>query len=527
MLAGLVVVLVLRAVSAWAENHLSHVLSFEVSHDLRDRLVRAFAHLLPHGLGRRSVPQLTQIALGDCEKVEVFYAHTAIYLVSAIVTPAVLLAGLATVQPVAAVVVLACLVLGAALPALTRVAGARAAESASDATGMLRDTVESAVAGVREIVSLGLEPVVLADLAAAEDAHQRGRHRRLRISALEESLTTALVTATPLAMAGVLTAHGTDAALTLVLTGVATAVMVPVEVLLRVTRHTGDTRAAARRIGTVLTTPDPVDRSGRLPMPTANDIEVDGVSFSWAGAPAPTLTDVRASFPAGTTTAVVGASGAGKSTLVAVLARHVRPERGTVTLGGIPIERIDPDAYDLVTIGQDVRLFHDTVRANLTLGAEDAPTDDRLWEVLRHARVDDVVRRLDGGFDAVVGERGGRLSGGERQRLALARALLADASVIVLDEAVSQVDTAGEAALHAALRRLGPRTVVMVAHRLSTILSADRVVVMDHGRVVDQGVHDDLMSGCPEYRALVEPQLAAITPVTADIPAPPTQRRKT
>jgi ABC-type multidrug transport system fused ATPase/permease subunit len=200
--------------------------------------------------------------------------------------------------------------------------------------------------------------------------------------------------------------------------------------------------------------------------------------------------------PAGKLTAVVGASGSGKSTLAALLTRSWDPTSGRVLLDGAPLDSTSlAELRSRVAVAtQRPYLFNLSIRENLLLAKPDA-TDRDLERVAGQARLTPVIESKEAGWDAPVGELGELLSGGERQRLALARALLRDAEVLVVDEATSQLDAATEAAVLAGLRRAAPdATVLMIAHRLSTVKDADLIYVMDAGRVVQRGVHSDLAS---------------------------------
>jgi ABC-type multidrug transport system fused ATPase/permease subunit len=209
--------------------------------------------------------------------------------------------------------------------------------------------------------------------------------------------------------------------------------------------------------------------------------------------------------------ALVGSSGAGKSTTASLLARLYDVDSGAVRLNGVDVRDLTfaslKDTVGMVT--QDGHLFHDTVAANLRLAAPDA-TDDDLWDALRRAQLADLVRLLPDGLETVVGERGYRFSGGERQRLTIARVLLARPRVVVLDEATAHLDSTSEAEVQAALAdALVGRTAIVIAHRLSTIRDADIILVMENGRIVEQGHHTDLLARGGPYAQLYNAQFAA------------------
>ncbi|MFD5032336.1 ABC transporter ATP-binding protein [Streptomyces sp. NPDC058405] len=210
----------------------------------------------------------------------------------------------------------------------------------------------------------------------------------------------------------------------------------------------------------------------------------------------------------GRTVALVGSSGAGKSTIAQLLPRLYDTDEGAVRIGGVDVRDLSAESLraTLGMVTQDGHLFHESVRANLLL-ARPGATDDELWDVLRRARLDALVRSLPDGLDTVVGERGYRLSGGERQRMTIARLLLARQRVVILDEATAHLDNTSEAAVQAALAEaLEGRTAVVIAHRLSTVRAADLILVVEDGRIVERGTHDVLLAARGRYAELYRTQ---------------------
>ncbi len=223
----------------------------------------------------------------------------------------------------------------------------------------------------------------------------------------------------------------------------------------------------------------------------------------------------------GQTIALVGSSGAGKSTIAQLLPRLYDTDEGAVRIGGIDVRDMSHAALrgTLGMVTQDGHLFHDSVRANLLLARPEA-AEDELWDVLRRARLEDLVRSLPDGLDTVVGERGYRLSGGERQRMTIARLLLARQRVVILDEATAHLDSTSEAAVQEALAEaLEGRTAVVIAHRLSTIHAADQILVVEGGHIVERGTHDELLAAAGRYAELYRTQFSnpshTVTRITA------------
>ncbi|GAA3876129.1 ABC transporter ATP-binding protein [Saccharothrix violaceirubra] len=227
------------------------------------------------------------------------------------------------------------------------------------------------------------------------------------------------------------------------------------------------------------------------------------------------LHDVSFTAAPGQVVAVVGSSGAGKSTLASLLPRLYDVDSGAIRLSGVDVRDLSAATLrsTLGMVTQDGHLFHTTVRENLLL-ARPAAGEDDLWESLRRARLDDLIRTLPDGLDTVVGERGYRLSGGERQRLTIARLLLAGPRVVILDEATAHLDSTSEAAVQEALAEaLAGRTAIVIAHRLSTIRAADQILVVEDGHIVERGTHTDLLAADGRYARLYRTQFdeAAVT----------------
>ncbi len=242
------------------------------------------------------------------------------------------------------------------------------------------------------------------------------------------------------------------------------------------------------------------------PARTTGEVQLRDVSFRYPEARKATLDQLDLTLKAGTMTAVVGATGSGKSTLGSLLPRLLDPTSGEVLLDGVDLKEYDPQGIASVVsvVAQESYLLHDTVRANLLWAAPEA-TEEQLWKALEAAQIADLIRGLPLGIDTEVGQRGHRFSGGEQQRLAIARTMLREPKVLVLDEATSALDTVTEALVQQALDELAVgRTTLLIAHRLSTVMRADHIVVLEDGKIAEAGTFDELVSLGGRFARLVQ-----------------------
>ena len=268
--------------------------------------------------------------------------------------------------------------------------------------------------------------------------------------------------------------------------------------------------SASERIFEVLDSPEiTVEEEGDIVYtPPFRELAFENVTFSYGENETPALKNVSFSMAEGEQVAIVGPSGGGKSTLISLVPRFHDPDSGTVRINGRPVREYTLNSLrrSLGIVSQENFLFNATIRENIAYGREDVD-EDTLQDAARAAYAHDFVQQLPRGYETLIGERGVKLSGGQRQRIAIARALLKDPDLLILDEATSALDTEAERIVQKALENLmHSRTSLVIAHRLSTVLKADRIIVMQNGQIIDEGPHNKLLEKCPLYKKLYNMQ---------------------
>jgi subfamily B ATP-binding cassette protein MsbA len=286
----------------------------------------------------------------------------------------------------------------------------------------------------------------------------------------------------------------------------------PIKRLTKVNEQIQRGLAASESIFELLAEPQELDKGTVRLKRAQGKIEFHNVSMHYDSAGIPALDDINLEVRPGETVALVGRSGSGKSSLAALVPRFYQPTDGQVLLDGINLQQLSLGDLraNIALVNQDIVLFNDSVAANIAYGAMREASRDDIIAAAEAAHAMEFIRKLPDGLDTLIGENGARLSGGQRQRLAIARALLKNAPVLVLDEATSALDTESERHVHTALETLkSGRTSIIIAHRLSTIEHADRIVVLENGRVVETGTHQELLDKGGVYQRLHSSQLQA------------------
>ena len=514
IVAGLLALAVIRFGASFVRRWAGGRLSLDVQHDMRQDVFRSLQRLDGPGQDDLRTGQVVSRASSDLQLVQGLLAM--VPLSAGQVVLFVLSLGLmVTLSPLLTVMALIVVPAVVGLTRATRTVLFPATWAAQQAAADVAEIVEEDVTGVRVVKGFGQEDREVERLRTGATALFGQRIRAVRLTAM---ITPALQGLTSLGQVGVLALGGFLALRGSISLGTFLAFSLYLAQLVGPTRMLTlllisgqQARASVERVLEIVDSQvgitDPVHPT---PLPAGPlSVRLTDVRFGYLP-DEPVLDGFDLEVPAGSTTALVGASGSGKSTISLLLPRFYDPHRGSVAVGGVDVREVALGELrgTVGVVFEEAFLFSDSIAANIAYGRPDASRED-IRAAARAAEADDFIADLPEGYDTVIGERGMTLSGGQRQRVALARAMITDPRVLLLDDATSAVDPVTEAAIHATLRTLtASRTTVLIAHRRSTLALADRIAVVEAGRVVDSGTHDELVGRCAAYRDLLGGELA-------------------
>jgi ABC-type multidrug transport system fused ATPase/permease subunit len=536
-LLGTLAAILLRAWLDDARTVLAHRTAARVQETLRHRLYDKIVALGPAWFGAERTGGVMLSIVDGVEQLQTFFGQYLPQVTIAACAPLAIFAFMAFWDVPVAAVMLAAALFTLIAPVVVHERTGRESRDRQAAFKAFGEEFLDAVQGLPTLKAFGQSGAFGRMLAEKAKALSDSTFMVLGTSILTRGVTDlgcALGAAAALALGAWRVRHGAmslEALLIVLMAG--TEIFRPLRDL-RTVLHQGLTgQAAAAGINALLD--EPVTAPQAPPSPRGRvsggggaaspSIAFSSVTFAYPGGRRPAHQGLSFTIAAGERVGVVGPSGSGKSTIVRLLLRLHDPQAGAIQIGGQDLRGLDPDEVRrmIAVVAQDTYLFHGTIEDNLRLGRPDA-TDADLAAAARAANAHEFIAALPDGYQTVIGERGARLSGGQRQRLAIARALLRDAPILVLDEALSSVDAENEALIQQALDRLmAGRTTLILAHRLSSVISADRILVLEDGTVAESGRHAELIARDGPYRRLMGPQLAERSDGTsplADLVAP-------
>ena len=464
---------------------------------------------LPLGyFGKRDLADLTETLMGDVNRMEHVWSHVLGYLYGAYISTAVIAVCLLMYDWRLAVACLWGVPVAFGLLFGTRKISAQASERTKKAAVRVSDGIQEALENVREIRATNQEARYLAGLNQKIDDHEKVTIQGelgtgIFVNAASVIMRLGVAT-TILVGASLILSGQIDFMLLFLFLLVITRVYAPFDQSLALIAELFVSQVSADRMNEIYDTP--TAEGAEVFQPKGHNIVFDHVGFAYDKKKV--LDGVSFTAREGEVTALVGPSGSGKSTCARLAARLWDVTEGTIRVGGVDISTVDPEALltDYSMVFQDVVLFDDTVMENIRLGKRGA-TDQEVRTAAEAANCGEFIRRLPQGYDTPIGENGAKLSGGERQRISIARALLKNAPIVLLDEATASLDVENETKVQGALSRLlAGKTVLVIAHRMRTVAGADHIVVLENGRVAEQGTPAELMEKGGLYRRMVELQ---------------------
>ena len=501
-----------KNVFVWLGGQFGAGLQEFVTRDLRDALFRHLQRLPIGYFHRTKTGQIMSTVLSDTEQTRGVITEVVtrtLQNATMVIVNIVVLMKISTRLTLVALVI-APLLTVALLPILRKLR--RGHRRLRGEYGEITSVLQEVTSGVRLVKSFRGEPYEDARFTRASDSYSSGAARITRISFLSQPLTELIGTAIAVLILWIgaqqalqTQTPGMGGAQLIVFMIIVMRLLPPLKQLSQLPTTAQLSLAAAERLFAVLDQPteNHLDRGTRLATGVRDGIEFERVTFAYETEPV--LTDVSFQARRGDVVALVGPSGAGKTTLVDLIPRFYQPTAGRILLDGVDIQDIKLDSLRALTgvVSQDTVLFNDSVHRNIAYGSAGGKSREEVIGAARAANAHDFIMQLPQGYETLLGERGTRLSGGQRQRLAIARALLSDPPILILDEATSALDSESERLVQEAIDRLlENRTVFVIAHRLSTVAHADLILVLDQGRVVERGTHDELLARRGVYHRL-------------------------
>ncbi len=514
-LAGLLVFALILFGTSWFQYSYSYGAVFSQTGTQRIDLAERLRKLPLSFFGRRDLADLTDTILGDVATMEHAYAHALSQLYGAVVSSVLIFLSLLPINWALDLAAFWSVPVAFAIIFATRRFVEASSRRTRQAQIRVSDGIQEALDCVREIHATNQEERYLERLFSTIDDTEATTVRTEMTNGL--ILNSAMVVlrlgvaTTFLVAAGLIIQGRIDFMVMFLFLLMVSRIYSPFDQALMLVSELFQSQGSARRIRSI--NEEPVAEGSTEFHPDGHDIVFDHVAFSYPGlagkaAGEPVLEDVGFTAKEGEITALVGPSGSGKSTCARLAARFWDAASGSITVGGVDVSQVDPEVLlrDYAVVFQDVMLFDDTVMGNIRMGRCGA-SDEEVLAAARAANCDQFVSRLPQGYQTMIGENGSRLSGGERQRISIARAILKDAPIVLLDEATASLDVENETQVQEALSQLlVGKTVMVIAHRMRTVEQADKIVVLDHGRVVEQGSPQELMAADGEFARMVRLQ---------------------
>ena len=509
LLLGLVVVfLILSFVTHLQQYYATYGLVYNEVKSARLSLAERLRKLPLGYFGKRDLADLTETIMGDVNRMEHVWSHVLGYLYGAYISTAIIAVCLLVYDWRLAIACLWGVPVAFGLLFGTRKISARTSERTKKAAIRVSDGIQEALENVREIRATNQEERYLAGLNQKIDDHEKATIQGelgtgIFVNAASVIMRLGVAT-TILVGAGLILSGQIDFMLLFLFLLVITRVYAPFDQSLALIAEMFVSQVSADRMNEIYDTP--TAEGAEVFQPKGHDIEFDHVGFAYDKKKV--LDGVSFTAREGEVTALVGPSGSGKSTCARLAARLWDVTEGSIKVGGVDISTVDPEALltDYSMVFQDVVLFDDTVMENIRLGKRGA-TDEEVRAAAEAANCGEFICRLPQGYNTPIGENGAKLSGGERQRISIARALLKNAPIVLLDEATASLDVENETKVQGALSRLlTGKTVLVIAHRMRTVAGADHIVVLENGHVAEQGTPAELMERGGLYRRMVELQ---------------------